>query len=221
MSVATAVAPPAVDTAGAGDPDAELVEALCRRDEDAYLVLVRRHAPLMLRIARGMLPQQAAEDVVQDTWVAVLRHVDRFEGRSSFKTWLMRILVNTARTRRLRDSRTVCWSSLPEDAPVWDRAARGVAAVEPGPERRAVAWETWTLLRAALDRLPERQRTVVVLRDVKGWTSEEVREALRLSAGNQRVLLHRGRARLRELLAPYVEGLEEPQLPGARHGLGA
>src|SRR4051812_35840746 len=110
MSIATAVAPPAAATAavataptatpGGGDPDAELVAALCRRDEDAYLVLVRRHAPLMLRIARGMLPQQAAEDVVQDTWVAVLRHVDRFEGRSSFKTWLMRILVNTARTRR-------------------------------------------------------------------------------------------------------------------------
>src|SRR4051794_30017573 len=128
MSVATPVAPPAAAlpaaaTAAAGDPDADLVAALCRRDEDAYLLLVRRHAPLMLRVARGMLPQQAAEDVVQDTWVAVLRQVGRFEGRSSFKTWLMRILVNTARTRRLRESRTVCWSSLPADAPLWDRAA--------------------------------------------------------------------------------------------------
>jgi RNA polymerase sigma-70 factor, ECF subfamily len=205
MSVAIDFAAPAVPAVGAGDPDAELLEALRRRDEDAYLLLVRRHTPLMMRVARRLLPQQAAEDAVQDTWVAVLRSLDRFEGRSLFRTWLMRILVNTARTRRLRDSRTVCWSSLPEDAPSWDAVTRGSAASEPpGPERRVLAGETWTLLHAALDRLPDRQRTVVVLRDVEGWTSDEVREALRLSAGNQRVLLHRGRARLRELLSPYA-----------------
>lgn len=199
-------------------PDGQLVALLRDRDEDAYVALVRRHSPLMLRVARGCVAsREVAEDVVQDTWMAVLRSIDRFESRSSFKTWLMRILVNTARTRRLREARTVCWSSMPGDAAVWDLAI-GTKAGPVGPERTALMAEAWAAIRAALDRLPERQRTVVVLRDVEGWTSDEVRAALDLSAGNQRVLLHRGRAHLRAALAPY---LEQPELAGARHSLGA
>lgn len=199
-------------------PDAELVALLLDRDEDAYVALVRRHTPLMLHVARGCVSRrEVAEDVVQDTWMAVLGNIDRFEHRSTFKTWLMRILVNTARTRRLREARTVCWSSMPGDAAVWDLAV-GAGAGAVGPERAALSTEAWSAIRAALDELPERQRTVVVLRDVEGWTSDEVRATLGLSAGNQRVLLHRGRAHLRASLAPF---LDQPELAGARHRLGA
>jgi RNA polymerase sigma-70 factor (ECF subfamily) len=220
------------------EPEAVLVAALRRRDEDAYLALVRRYTPLMLRIAHAHLGRRdAAEDVVQDTWVAVLRSIDGFEGRSSFKTWLMRILVNTARTRRGQESRTVCWSSLPEDAAKWDAAVhRADVPWTAVPERSALAGEVWAELRCAVGELPERQRAVVVLRDVEGWSADEVRGALRLSPGNQRVLLHRGRARLRALLGPYRHGpcraasprvapqrvaLQQPQLAGAGDGLGA
>jgi RNA polymerase sigma-70 factor (ECF subfamily) len=203
-------------------PDAELVALLRDRDEEAYVALVRRHTPLMLHVARGCVARrEVAEDVVQDTWMAVLCNIDRFESRSTFTTWLMRILVNTARTRRLREARTVCWSSMPGEAGVWDVPAGvtvGAGAQPVGPERTALSAEAWSAIRAALDELPERQRTVVVLRDVEGWTSDEVRAALDLSAGNQRVLLHRGRAQLRASLAPY---LEQSELAGARHRLGA
>ena len=157
----------------------------------------------MLRVARSILGSaEAAEDVVQDTWVAVLRSVHGFEGRSTFKTWLMRILVNTARSRRTRDARTVCWSTQPADAPVWDAVLAGRSAEAAGPLDHALAVEAWEVIRTALADLPDRQRVVVVLRDVEGSTSEEVRAMLGLSVGNQRVLLHRGRARLRVLLGP-------------------
>ena len=185
----------------AGTADDVLVLGLRLRDENAYLELVRRHTPLMLRVARSILGSaEAAEDVVQDTWVAVLRSVDGFEGRSTFKTWLMRILVNTARSRRARDARTVCWSTQPADAPVWDAVLAGRSAEAVGPLDHAIAVEAWEVIRTALAGLPDRQRVVVVLRDVEGSTSE-VRAMLGLSVGNQRVLLHRGRARLRQLLA--------------------
>ena len=157
----------------------------------------------MLRVARSIVGSaEAAEDVVQDTWVAVLRSVDGFEGRSTFKTWLMRILVNTARSRRVREARTVCWSTQPADAPVWDVVLAGRSAEAAGPLDHAIAVEAWEVIRTALAGLPDRQRVVVVLRDVEGSTSEEVRALLGLSVGNQRVLLHRGRARLRVLLGP-------------------
>jgi RNA polymerase sigma-70 factor (ECF subfamily) len=202
MSTATAshdrvrtASTPAVPT------DDVLVVALRRRDENAYLELVRRHTPLMVRVARSILGSaEAAEDVVQDTWVAVLRSVDGFEGRSTFKTWLMRILVNTARSRRLREARTVCWSTQPGDAAAWDAVLGERSPESVGPLENAIAGEAWEMIRSALIHLPERQRVVVVLRDVEGATSEEVRGMLGLSQGNQRVLLHRGRARLRELL---------------------
>jgi RNA polymerase sigma-70 factor, ECF subfamily len=203
---ATSLAGPIAAAAALDRSDEGLVAALRERDEDAYLTLVRRHTPLMLHVARGYVTRRdVAEDVVQDAWLAVLRGVDSFEGRSTFKTWLMRILVNTARTRRRQENRTVCWSSTPGDAQAWetllfDRAA--TADVEPEP--RSLQREAWMVIRDALDELAERQRTVVVLRDVEGWGSDEVQAALDLSPGNQRVLLHRGRARLRALLAPHL-----------------
>ena len=205
MTVAPA-SPTSLPSGPTGDAPVEaLVAALRGRDESAYLELVRRYTPLMLWVARNYVTRrEVAQDVVQDTWVAVLNGLDRFEGRSSFKTWLMAILVNTARNRRRQERRTVCWSSLPGDASSWD-GAMDAGDPEPGPDRQAVARETWVVVRSALGRLPQRQRTVVILRDVEGWTSDEVCRALGLSAGNQRVLLHRGRIRLRGLLAPYLQ----------------
>jgi len=182
------------------DPDADLVDALRRRDERALVTLVRRHSPTMLRVARGYVGPELAEDVVQETWIAVLRGIDGFSHRALFKTWLMRILVNAACSRRAKERRAVFWSPLCEDVPAED-------AFDPGPEQRAMADDVWSAVRAALDELPERQRTVVVLRDVEGWTAEEVSAALRISPGNQRVLLHRGRVRMRELLLPHLEVL--------------
>ncbi|WP_214368644.1 RNA polymerase sigma factor [Pseudonocardia sp. H11422] len=165
----------------------------------------------MLRVARQYVMRQVtAEDVVQDTWVAVLRNVDRFEGRSTFTTWLLRILVNTARTRRNRERRTVPWPATPADAELWDVALRTDPAGTADPERRALSGEAWGVIDRALQALPGRQRTVVVLREVHGWSAEEVRAALGVSAGNQRVLLHRGRERLRDLLASHVH-------PGPAH----
>lgn len=181
-------------------PDACLVEGLAAREEDAYLVLVRRHTPLMLRVAAAYVRDRAAaEDVVQDTWIAVLRHVGRFEGRSSFKTWLMRILVNIARTRGRRERRTVPWSTVAADAEWWDEFVTDGADGE--PECRLLAAEVAGVIGQALRSLPERQQIVVTLRDVEGWEAGEVCEALGISPGNQRVLLHRGRVRLRGLLA--------------------
>jgi RNA polymerase sigma-70 factor, ECF subfamily len=207
MSAVTASLDRAGTAARPGVPavpaDDVLVVGLRLRDENAYLELVRRHTPLMLRVARSILGSaEAAEDVVQDTWVAVVRSVDGFEGRSTFKTWLMRILVNTARSRRGREARTVCWSTQPADAPVWDAVLARRSAEAAGPLDHAIAVEAWEVIRTALAGLPDRQRVVVVLRDVEGSTSEEVRALLGLSVGNQRVLLHRGRARLRVLLGP-------------------
>jgi RNA polymerase sigma-70 factor, ECF subfamily len=153
------------------DPDADLVDALRRRDERALMTLVRRHSPTMLRVARGYVGPELAEDVVQETWIAVLRGIDGFSHRALFKTWLMRILVNAACSRRAKERRAVFWSPLCEDVPAED-------AFDPGPEQRAMAGDLWSAVRAALDELPERQRTVVVLRDVEGWTAEEVSAAL-------------------------------------------
>jgi RNA polymerase sigma-70 factor (ECF subfamily) len=193
MSVPTAL-PSLADAS-----DAVLVDAVRRRDEAAFSALVSRHSALMVRAARGYLGRrESAEDVVQDTWIAVLRSIDLFEGRSSFKTWLMRILVNTARRRGMQESRTVCWSSACGDAERWDALLRDEAATT--PEHRVLTGEVSSMLRVALDALPPRQRSVLVLRDVEGWTSDEVQDALGISPGNQRVLLYRARARLRARL---------------------
>ena len=203
MPVPPAAAPPAVATAAR--PDAALVRALRARDEDAYLTLVHRYTPLMLRIARAQVASRAAaEDVVQDTWVAVLRSIDGFEARSSFKTWLLRILVNTARTRRVRDARAVCMGTLPDEVARWTDTARSDRPAPSDPEGSVLDGERRRVVEGALATLPPRQRTVVELRDIAGWSSDEVCRALRISPGNQRLLLHRGRVRLRELLAPHL-----------------
>ncbi|MGH3695266.1 MAG: RNA polymerase sigma factor [Pseudonocardiaceae bacterium] len=197
-------APSATASDPAADPD--LVEALRRRDELAYRALVRRYTPLMLRLARQYVPSHAiAEEVVQDTWIAVLRGIDAFQGRCQLATWLMRILVNTARKRGVREHTAARWDALS----VAGITAEPVQAPELSPEAvvLVLATETRALLEQAIRTLPERQRAVLVLRDIDGWPAEEVCAALEVSTGNQRVLLHRARSTMRSMLNPQHDDL--------------
>lgn len=188
------------------DEDAELLARLRAGDEQAFVILVRRHHAAMLRLARGYVPSMAvAEEVVQDAWLGVLRGIARFEGRSSVRTWLLRILVNRARTAGTRERRSVAIGDL-EPAVDGSRFDDTGHWAEP-PERwveevegRLDAAKLADRLRSAIDDLPGRQREVVTLRDIEGLTSEEVCSVLDISEGNQRVLLHRGRSRLRQVL---------------------
>jgi RNA polymerase sigma-70 factor (ECF subfamily) len=159
-----------------------------------------------------------AEDVVQETWLAVLSGIDRFEGRSSLKTWIFRILTNRAKTRGEREGRSVPFSSFASDADAdegatvdADRFRSGHWTSAPSrwselPENRLVGNETIEVAHVAIAALPENQRAVITLRDVDGWSSEEVRNVLGLSESNQRVLLHRARAKVRRALETYLEG---------------
>jgi RNA polymerase sigma-70 factor, ECF subfamily len=187
------------------DSDGELLTRLRSGDERAFVGLVRRYQEPMLRLATSFVPSQAvAEEVVQDTWLALLRGLDAFEGRSSLKTWLFRVLVNRARTTGTREHRSV---PVPNPEPAVDPARfddSGGWADPPekwieAAEGRVEAGKLADRVRQLLDELPARQREVVVLRDVEEMSSEEVCSVLDISEGNQRVLLHRGRSRLRQL----------------------
>lgn len=200
--------------------DAQLVEALRAGDEDAFARLVREYQPSLVRVARIYVSSQAAaEEVAAETWLAVLNGLDRFEGRSSLRTWIFRILTNIAKTRGQRDGRTLPFSALedpgrvPEAALDADRfldpehprwPGHWAVRPEPWPEDAVIAAETQARLAEAIEALPPAQRAVISLRDVEGWSSEEVRNALELSETNQRVLLHRARAKVRRALESYL-----------------
>ena len=203
---------------------AELVAALRAGDEQAFASLIDELGPSMLRVARMYVSTRAvAEDVVQETWLGVLSGIGRFEGRSSLKTWIFRILTNRAKTRGEREGRSVPFSSFASDAeptkaPRSTPTASSAAASSrvPGRRRRPAgpscprtgssAKETIEVAQAAIAALPESQRAVITMRDVDGWSSEEVRNVLGLSESNQRVLLHRARAKVRRALETYLEG---------------
>jgi len=201
------------------EDDATIVARLRAGDEAMFAELLDGWSQGMLRAARAYVSTVAsAEDVVQDTWLAVIRGIDRFEGRSSLKTWVYRILVNTAKTRGVRESRTVPYGHA-GDGPTVDPARfRGPGDPYPGhwkefppvwqtPESAAVSGEVRGRIEAALTELPDRQRIVITLRDVEGYSSEEVCEILEISAANQRVLLHRARAAVRGRLEGYFNEL--------------
>ena len=205
-------------------PDVELVEALRRGDAGVFAAVLDAWSSSMIRLARSFTTDHAsAEDVVQETWLAVLNGVHGFEGRSSLRTWVYRILVNTARRQAARASRTVPWTSLlPEDhGPTVDPSCfqdsdggypghwRELPPAWVSPESSALSAEVHALLARALDGLPPRQRVVISLRDVDGHTADEVCAILRISAANQRVLLHRARAAVRQQLAGYLAGSED------------
>jgi RNA polymerase sigma-70 factor, ECF subfamily len=198
-----------------------LVEGLRAGDEAAFVELMRRYGASMLRIAQLYVRSRAvAEDVVQDAWLAVFKGIGRFEGRSSLKTWLFRILTNTAKTRAVREGRSVPFSALgggDEGDPAVDpdrflgpeTRFPGHWAAPPSswgePEERLVAAETLDVIRAVIDMLPPAQALVITMRDIEDFGSEEVRNALDISESNQRVLLHRARAKVRHALEEYLE----------------
>jgi RNA polymerase sigma-70 factor (ECF subfamily) len=201
--------------------DHALVERLRAGDEEAFMDLVARWSPSMLRVARMYVPSQAvAEDVVQETWLGVLNGIDRFEGRSSLRTWVFSILVNRARTRGERERRTVPFAALARQEGEGEFAAvdadrfvgggdgAGSWAAPPvrwfeEPERALDSAEAVERIEAEIAKLPEMQRLVITMRDVEGMSSEEVRSALEISETNQRVLLHRARAKVRAALEDY------------------
>jgi len=210
----TLVPPPDADTAVAASPDdLRTVAAILAGDERAFEELVSRYQSPLLRVAMSYVrPRSAAEEVVQETWLGVLRGLPGFEGRSSLRTWIFRILVNRARTRGVRESRSVPFSALGDGDPAVDPerfAADGSWASPPPtgdlPDAALLTAEARALVLMAIERLPDQQRAVITLRDVEGWRAAEVREALDLTEGNQRVLLHRARAKVRAALEPYFE----------------
>jgi RNA polymerase sigma-70 factor (ECF subfamily) len=200
--------------------DEQLLAGLRAGDEAAFRTLVRRYHPTMRRVALSYVKSvSVADEVVQETWLAVIRGLPGFEERSSLKTWIFRIVVNRAQSRAAREHRTTPFSSMvdgdSETGPTVDPdrfieggAFDGYWSVSPTrfcdlPEERLLASETRAVLGRAINGLPARQQQVLRLRDVEGWSAEEVCESLGLSAGNQRVLLHRARAQLRSVLEAH------------------
>jgi RNA polymerase sigma-70 factor (ECF subfamily) len=213
-------------TVPARDEELALLAKLRDRDERTFMALVEELHPAMVRLARTFVPSQAvAEEVAQEAWVGVLNGIDRFEGRSSLKTWVMRIVTNQAIRRGQRERRTVPFSALAArdadgDEPVagpdaflpadhrW--AGHWAAAPQPfpDPEKRAMMRETMDVVRAAIASLPEAQRVVISLRDIEGWDSADVCAALEITEVNQRVLLHRARGKVRSALDKCFAGAD-------------
>jgi RNA polymerase sigma-70 factor, ECF subfamily len=206
------------------EDDTRLERALRKGDEQAFAELVDRYHSSLFRVAMIYVKDRSvAEEVVQETWLGVIHGLERFEGRSLLKTWIFRILTNRAKTRAVRESRTIPFSSLASDE------AEGGPSVEPErffaagesrwaghwaspphswddlPEGRLVSRETLGVIRSAIDALPPMQAHVITLRDVEGWSSGEVCALLEISDANQRVLLHRARSKVRGELERYLD----------------
>ncbi len=207
--------------------DFELIALLRKGDEHAFMSLVERLQPMMLRVARMYVSSHAvAEEVVQEAWLGVLQGIDRFEGRSSLRTWILRIVSNIAKTKGQREGRSVPFASLGGDdldGPAFDpdrflgpgEEWAGHWSTMPTdwqgmPESRLNSSETFGVIRTAIDSLPPMQAEVIRLRDVLGWSSEEVRNALDLTETNQRVLLHRARAKVRRALEHELTNEAQP-----------
>ena len=213
--------------------DAAVIRHLRAGDEGVFRQVVDAYSGMLLRLARSYVASQAvAEEVVQDTWLGVIAGLDRFEGRSSLKTWIFRILVNKAKTRSTRERRTIPFSCAvpvdddedgaidpsrfhPGDHDRWPNHWAAPPSAWPVPEDGLLAAESRRVVAQAIDELPVAQREVIVLRDVGGWSSEEACEALGISAGNQRVLLHRARSKVRAALERYYDAADSAVAAGS------
>jgi len=213
----------------AGGDDAELVAALRQGDEAAFATLVERYHLLLVRLALPYVGDgERAEEVVQETWLEVVRGIQRFEGRSRLSTWLCAIVVNRARTRASREARSIPFSAMggPDDAceaqECFDEAgwwASTADAPRPwprSPEEHVLSGEVRACLVAAIATLPAVQRQVITLRDVEGWSATEVCAMLEVSEANQRVLLHRARSRARNALDTFFTERRGPETRPAR-----
>ena len=201
--------------------ESALIEALRRGDEAVYSQLVDEYTPSMLRVARGYVPsREIAEEVVQEAWIALIKGIAKFEGRSSLRTWLFAVMINIAKARGLRERRDADAAVMAFTAGTVDparfrgmddppplghwRSGEAPAPFPDTPEGSVLGDELVSVARRELDKLPERQRMVVTLRDMMGFDSSEVCELLDISVANQRVLLHRGRASVRQVLEDYL-----------------
>jgi len=207
----------------AGRSDADIVAALRAGDERTFAALVDGYSPTLIRVAMAYVPSRAvAEEVVQETWLAVMRGLDGFEGRSSLKTWVIRILTNLALRGGAREGRSVPFSSLEAEGPSveadrflpaghdrWPGHWVLAPAAWPTPDEGLLAGETRAVIVEAIDALPAAQRIVITLRDIGGWPSEDVSDALGVSAGNQRVLLHRARTKVRAAIERYHGAVQD------------
>jgi RNA polymerase sigma-70 factor, ECF subfamily len=203
------------------DDDEVLVTAFRSGDEDAFVALVRRHNGLLIRVADRYTPSRAvSEEIAQETWISVLRSISDFEGRSSFRTWLVTILVHCAKRRAAAERRAVPFAGItdndghevdpscffPVDHPRWGGMwTTCVSSWSEIPEEHFLAAETMSLIRREIDSLPGVQRAVIMLRDVCGLSADEVCGLLELSEGNQRVLLHRARSAVRRAVEHHVD----------------
>lgn len=207
--------------------EADTVARLRRGDESAFGEVISAYTPALLGVALAHVRTRAvAEEVVQETWLGVLKGLDRFEGRSSLKTWIFKILMNIAITRGVRESRSVPFSSLAQrEADAFDEPVDpsrffpadhdrwpGHWALAPTrwetPEGALLAGETHDCILRTVEELPPAQRTIITLRDIHGWPPEEVCDVLGVSDGNQRVLLHRARSKVRSAVERYFGAME-------------
>lgn len=216
-------------SAGISETEALLLEKLRNGDEEVFVSLIQRYHSPMLRLAMIYLPNRSlAEEVVQETWLGILQGLKKFEGRSSLKTWMFRILLNIVKTRVQREGRSIPFSSMstlasdssdePEVDPDWFLPpgspmvpGRGLWVSLPHnwsdiPEERLLSQETRACIHAAINTLAPQQRQVIIQRDIAGWTAQEVCDFLSISEGNQRVLLHRARSHVRRALEDYLDG---------------
>ncbi len=207
-----------------GNEDGVLLAALRAGDEAAFIALVEQYHGQLVRVSlMYVATREVAEEVAQETWLGVLEGLERFEGRSSLKTWIFRILTNIARTRGVREARSVPFSALVRDETGGDEAAidparfqssgeeEGAWLLAPAhwdemPESALMSAETLAVVRTAIETLPPAQRQVIQFRDIDGWAAEEVCNVLELSETNQRVLLHRARSKVRRALEVYLDG---------------
>lgn len=196
-----------------GRDESALLASLRAGDEQAFMRLVEEYTPGMRRLALTFVRTPAlADDVVQEAWLGVLKGLDRFEGRSALRTWIYTIVANIARTRAVREARSVPLSSLaPQDAEEDEPAVDPDRFVAGGhwsrpiePWRQVLDTEARGVIDAAIAKLPPQQAQVIELRDIEGWSSEDVRNVLEISETNQRVLLHRARSRVRAALEEYL-----------------
>lgn len=209
-----------VNPTGVGQDDEKLVERLRRADEEAFRELVARFDAGLRRMARMYVHEAVADDVVQDTWIAVIRGIDRFQGRSSLKTWVFGILVNVARRRADREGRTVPFASVASSTEAWGGTVDLSRLHHPGlgegywpspprwardPADAAVGAEVHGVVLEAIEALTPPQREVLTLRDLEGWSGPEVSEVLGISDVNQRTLLHRARVAVRRALEEYFD----------------
>lgn len=217
---------PSTETTTPATDEPALIEAIRAGDERAFAQLVDEYTPSLLGVAMNHVRSRAvAEEVVQETWLGVIKGLDRFEGRSSLRSWIFAILRNTAISKGEREQRTVPMSSLATDyddeelgldadrflAPDHERYPGHWAlgpAKWPLPDEGLLAGETREVIAGAINELPPTQRAVITLRDVEGWDSDQVCEMLEISAGNQRVLLHRARSRVRAAIESYLGAIE-------------